>query len=155
MCTYLVLIPLFAALVGCQHLGDEPVADRNSANRQPGDATPTPWATTAKGVYKVGEEISVTIGTTGGVISVRTCCSNTPAYYVDQFDAGKWNEYSKYEVDCMKMCAQYGVSVSSLQPLHAVLDPVISEGGVYRFRFLYADEMSSDKELIGRAFTVE
>lgn len=155
MRTYLILIPLLAALIGCQHLSDEPAADLNSANRQPGEHTPSPWATTAKTLFKSGEEISITIGATGGTISVRTCCSNTPAYYVDGFEAGKWVEYTKHDIDCMGMCAQYGVSVSPSQPLHAALDPEISEGGVYRFRFLYADEFSSDKELISNSFTME
>ena len=152
MRTYLVLIPLLAAFVACQQMSDEPATGSNSVPRQ---ATPSPWATTAKEIYKSQEEISVTIGITSGTISVRTCCSNTPAYYVDQFEAGKWIVYTQHDIDCMGMCAQYGVSVSSSMPLQAALDPGISEAGVYRFRFLYADELSSDKELIGNSFTVQ
>ena len=158
MRTYLVLIliPLFAILVGCQQLGDEPASGPNSVTRAPGgESIPGPWATTAKEVYKSDEEISITIGITEGTISVRTCCSNMPAYYVDRFDGEKWIVYMKHEIDCEKMCAQYGVSLSPLQPLHAALDPEISAGGVYRFRFLYADELTSDKELISNSFTVE
>jgi hypothetical protein len=154
MRTYLILIPLFSLLVGCQHLAEEPAAGPESVTLNQG-STPAPWATTANATYKAGEAIFVTIGTPEGVITVRTCCSNTPAYYVDRLEAGKWIEQMKHDIDCMKMCAQYGVSVSSSQPLHVALDPGISGSGVYRFRFLYADEITSDKELISNSFDVQ
>jgi hypothetical protein len=154
MRTYLVLIPLCAFLLSCQPDGNSPAPGPDTGAL--GDvATVNPWATTSKDNYKQGEEVSVTIGTTTQPISVLTCCSNTPVYYIDKFEGGKWVEYLAYEIDCMKLCAQYGVSVSPSQPLHAAIDPQISESGEYRFRFLFADGMVSDKQLISSSFHVE